>query len=271
LEILGGITIDNKILSIIAGYIATGMDLHGMKNVNVKLDKDTITLGIKGKNIVITNYSSKKPGDNVLSIVLNREIKDLYIHTIETPGSKRREWITAKSLDIYCFTGAFIGFYLKTSDLVLSMEEAIDIVKSMKNNNPVSQLWDTISYYRMYKRLLEGIDRLLSRREILEGIALDRSLNIVIGFKNTDSSLIVSRIILWGRNMFSTQPVRRTGLAEGLPLPFNANAFICFDISDIKTDLNGFICNDKYCCIYGDDPVKLAIQVEKKLSVKSTW
>jgi len=270
LKILGRIVIDNNILSIIAGYIATGMELLGLEKTKIELDRDTIILGIRGKNITITIYSQEKPEDNGIFIVLNQKIKDFYVHTMESPGHKRQEWITDKPVDIHCFTGAFMGFYLKTSDPIAAMEEAVDIVKSMKNDNPVSQLWEMLSYYKKYKRLLESVERLLSRRDLLEKIALDKSLNILIGFKNIDSSLTSSQIILWGKNIFSTQPVRRVRLAEKLPSFSNSDSFICIDISSIKTCMDEFSCNERYCCIYGDDPVRLIVRLEKILSVKNT-
>ncbi len=264
-RIFGQKTVDDEIISLLAGYIATGSSLSEIENISLTMNKDVLTAKIYGKNIMITTHDQQTEPAGDIVVILNKPISESYMHILKTTNIKEK-WITFRLINKYYFVGAFIGFYLVSNNPVDAMDKAIDIIKTMENDNPVSSVWERLNYYRVYKRLLEATERLLSRSNLLE-IQGRRSKEILIGFMNDDLNVFASKIIVWGRSTFTTPPVRIVSIKNLLPgTNVRKRSFICLDTNILENNRALFECNNKYCCIFGDDPIKLVIRLEKFFS-----
>jgi len=268
-KIFGQTTVDDEIISILAGYIASGSSLSEIENISLIINSDALTVTLHGKTIMITTNDQRIEPVRDIVVILNRLISESYMHILKT-NSIKEKWITFRPINKYYFAGAFIGFYLISNNPVDAMDKTIDIIKTMGNDNPVSGVWERLNYYRMYKRLLEATERLLSRSSLLE-IQGHRNTEILIGFMNDDLSVFASKIIVWGRNTLSTPPVRIVSIKKLLPgINVKNRSFICLDIGILENNRALFECNDRYCCVFGGDPIKLIIKLEKFFSSKKT-
>ncbi len=265
MKLFGQATVDDKLIFLLAGYIATGSDLSEIENIPLTMDNDVLAASLHGKNIMITTNDQQHEAARDIVVILNKPISESYIHILRTTSIKEK-WVTFEPINKYYFLGAFIGFYLISNNPVDAMDKAIDIIKTMENDNPVSSVWERLNYYRMYKRLLEATERLLSRSNLLE-IQGRRSKEILIGFMNDDLNVLASKIIVWGRNMFAIPPIRIVSIKNLLPgMRVRKRSFICIDINNLENDGGFFECNDRYCCVFDDDPIKLVIRLEKFFS-----
>ncbi len=269
MKIFGQAKVDDEIISLLAGYIATGSSLSEIKNISLTINNDIMIVTLYGKTIMITTNDQQIDAVRDIVITLNIPISESYTHILKT-NSIKEKWITFRPINKYYFAGTFIGFYLISDNPVDAMDKTIDIIKTMGNDNPVSGIWERLKYYRMYKRLLEATERLLSRNILFE-IQGHRNKEILIGFMNDDLSVFASKIIVWGRNTFSTPPVRIASINKLLPgINMKNRSFVCLDISILENNRALFECNDRYCCVFGDDPIKLVIRLEKFFSAKKT-
>ncbi len=264
MKIFGQTTVDDEIISLLAGYIATGSSLSEIENISLTMNDDVLKVTLYGKTIMITTNDQQFETARDIVVILNKLISESYRHILKT-NSIKEEWITFRPINEYYFLGAFIGFYLISNNPVDAMDKAIDIIKTMENDNPVSSVLGRLNYYRMYKRLLEATERVLSRSNLLE-IQGRRNQEILIGFMNDDLNVFASKIIKWGRSTFTTPPARIVSIKNLLPgANVRKRSFICLDINDLENNGELFECNDRYCCIFGDDPIKLVIRLEKFL------
>ncbi len=267
MKLFGQATVDDKLIFLLAGYIATGSSLSEIENISLTMDNDVLTATLYGKDIMIAAHDQQIEPAGDIVVILNKTISESYTHILRTTSIKEK-WITFEPINKYYFLGAFIGFYLISNNPVDAMDKAIDIIKTMENDNPVSSVWERLNYYRMYKRLLEATERLLSRSNLLE-IQGRRSKEILIGFMNDNLNVLASKIIVWGRNTLTTPPIRIVSIKNLLPgIKVRKRSFICLDINNLENDRGFFECNDRYCCIFDDDPIKLVIKLEKFFSVR---
>ncbi len=265
MRIFGQTTVNDKLIFLLAGYIATGSSLSEIENISLTMDNDVLTATLYGKDIMIAAHDQQIEPAGDIFVILNKPISESYTHILRTTSIKEK-WITFRPINKYYFLGAFIGFYLISNNPADAMDKAIDVIKTMMNDNPVSSVWGRLNNYRMYKRLLEATERLLSRGNLLE-IQGRRSKEILIGFMNDDLSVFASKIIVWGRNTFTTPPIRIVSVRNLLPgKNVRKRSFICLDINNLENNRGLFECNDRYCCIFDDDPIKLVIRLEKFFS-----
>ena len=54
MKLFGQATIDDKLIFLLAGYIATGSDLSEIENIPLTMDNDVLAASLHGENIMIT-------------------------------------------------------------------------------------------------------------------------------------------------------------------------------------------------------------------------
>ncbi len=236
------------------------VEVEKCENSYVEFEGNQAKINLGDKTIIVC--SGKCVGD----VVLNRKINDYYVHLLYDRDRNRQvdAFMTTDRIELPLFVGALFCLLKREN---LGLRDAFNRALApliVSGNNPFKYYRLVESEYNCLMRILNAVNRLVSRKALLEKM-LDDFGDIVIACRGLGERILVSKIV------------------ASYPEPLVVGPWVTIDkeLREIIKQGSSILCMPRkstgleekfhllryryYMCISGKDPVKILIDLEKNL------
>ena len=236
------------------------VEVEKCENSNVEFEGKQAKINLGDKTIIVCS------GECVGDIVLNRKINDYYIHLLYDKGRDKQvdAFITTDRIELPLFVGALFCI-LKRENLGLrdAFNRALRPLM-MSGNNPFKYYRLVESEYDCLIRILNAVNRLVSRRVLLEEL-LGEFGSIIVACRGLGERILVSKIIASYPEPLVVGPwITIDKELKGIVKPGSSVLCVPRDLTGLRKKIHLLRYRD-YICILGKEPVRILIDLEKNL------